>query len=107
MIPAGRPAGCTLGDGHPRDRGTCRSEPGRARRCGVRHVGAGIGTGTAGYSDREVNDPYGLVIGPDRALYFCDLGNQRIRRLDLKTRRTTTIAGSGRKGFCSCDEPRS
>jgi len=58
-----------------------------------------IGTGTAGYSDREVNDPYGLVIGPDRALYFCDLGNQRIRRLDLKTRRTTTIAGSGRKGY--------
>ena len=39
----------------------------------------------AGYSDREVNDPYGLVIGPDGALYFCDLGNQRIRRLDLKT----------------------
>jgi sugar lactone lactonase YvrE len=57
-----------------------------------------IGTGTPGYSDREVNDPYGLVIGPDAALYFCDLGNQRIRRLDLKTRRTSPIAGSGKKG---------
>ena len=45
-----------------------------------------IGTGSPGYSDREVNNPYGLVIGPDRALYFCDLDNQRIRRLDLKTR---------------------
>ena len=44
-----------------------------------------IGTGARGYSDREVNNPYGLVIGPDRALYFCDLDNQRIRRLDLKT----------------------
>jgi streptogramin lyase len=58
-----------------------------------------IGTGTAGYSDQQVNEPYGVVIGPDGALYFCDLGNQRIRRLDLKTRRTSTIAGSGRKGY--------
>ena len=58
-----------------------------------------IGTGTPGYSDREINNPYGLVIGPDGALYFCDLGNQRIRRLDLKTRRTSTIAGSGRRGY--------
>ena len=54
-----------------------------------------IGTGAAGYSDRQVANPYGLVIGPDRALYFCDLDNQRIRRLDLRTRRTSTIAGNG------------
>jgi len=39
------------------------------------------------------------VIGPDRALYFCDLGNQRIRRLDLKTLRTSTIAGDGQKTY--------
>ena len=45
-----------------------------------------IGTGAPGYSDRAVNNPYGLIIGPDGALYFCDLDNQRIRRLDLKTR---------------------
>ena len=65
-----------------------------------------IGTGTAGYSDQQVNDPYGVVIGPDGALYFCDLGNQRIRRLDLKTRRTSTIAGSGRKGYAGDQGPR-
>lgn len=58
-----------------------------------------IGTGQPGYSDREVNNPYGLVIGPDDALYFCDLDNQRIRRLDLRTRRTTTIAGNGERGY--------
>jgi sugar lactone lactonase YvrE len=40
-----------------------------------------------------------LVIGPDGALYFCDLDNQRIRRLDLKTHRTSTIAGSGQKAY--------
>src|SRR5882757_8108012 len=58
-----------------------------------------VGVGSLGFSDREVNNPYGLVIGPDQALYFCDLGNQRIRRLDLKTHRTTTVAGNGQKGF--------
>jgi sugar lactone lactonase YvrE len=58
-----------------------------------------IGTGSRGYSDHEVNNPYGLVIGPGRALYFCDLDNQRIRRLDLETRRTTVIAGNGQKGY--------
>src|SRR6187431_1420677 len=58
-----------------------------------------IGTGTAGFSDRDVNNPYGVVIGPDGALYFCDLDNQRIRRLDLKTRRTRTIAGNGQRGY--------
>ena len=58
-----------------------------------------IGTGSPGFSDREVNNPYGLTIGPDRALYFCDLDNQRIRRLDLKTRQTTAIAGNGQKAY--------
>ena len=58
-----------------------------------------IGTGVAGYSDTQVNNPYGLVIGPDGALYFCDLDNQRIRRLDLTTHRVTTIAGSGERGY--------
>ena len=58
-----------------------------------------IGTGLPGYSDRQVNNPYGLVIGPDGALYFCDLDNQRIRRLDLETRRTSTIAGNGERAY--------
>src|SRR5580704_7341897 len=58
-----------------------------------------IGTGVPGYSDTQVNNPYGLVIGPDGALYFCDLENQRIRRLDLKTKRLTTVAGNGQKAY--------
>jgi sugar lactone lactonase YvrE len=58
-----------------------------------------IGTGESGYSDMQINNPYGLVIGPDGALYFCDLDNQRIRRFDLKTRKLTTIAGSGERGY--------
>ena len=58
-----------------------------------------IGTGVAGYSEQQVNNPYGVVIGPGGALYFCDLDNQRIRRLDLRTRRVTTIAGNGGRGY--------
>jgi sugar lactone lactonase YvrE len=58
-----------------------------------------LGTGVPGYSDTQVNNPYGLIFGPDGALYFCDLDNQRIRRLDLKTNTVTTIAGSGAKGY--------
>ena len=58
-----------------------------------------VGTGIAGYSGSQVNNPYGLVVGPDGGLYFCDLDNQRVRRLDLRTRQLTTIAGSGERGY--------
>src|SRR5215467_6156722 len=64
------------------------------------------GTGVAGFSgdggpgvDGQTNNPYGLVIGPDGALYFCEIGNHRVRRLDLKTHVLSTYAGSGKKGY--------
>lgn len=58
-----------------------------------------IGDGKPGLSDVQVNNPYGVVIGPDGALYFCDLDNQRIRRMDLATKKVTTIAGNGEKAY--------
>ena len=58
-----------------------------------------IGTGVPGDSDTQVNNPYGIITGPDGALYFCDLDNQKIRRFDPVTRRTTTVAGNGQKGY--------
>lgn len=58
-----------------------------------------LGTGVPGYSDTQVNNPYGIIFGPDAALYFCDLDNQRIRRFDPKTKIVTTIAGNGEKGY--------
>jgi len=58
-----------------------------------------IGDGKPGFSERQVNNPYGMTIGPDGGLYFCDLGNQRVRRLDLKTKKTTLIAGNGTAGY--------
>lgn len=64
-----------------------------------------IGNGSPGHSDSQVNNPYGVVIGPDGALYFCDLDNQRIRRLDLKTRRTSDIAGNGQRAYAGDGGP--
>ena len=58
-----------------------------------------IGTGEAGLADNQVNNPYGVVIGPDGALYFCDLDNQMIRRRDPNTGETTIIAGNGVRGY--------
>ncbi len=70
------------------------------------------GTGIAGFSgdggpgvEAQVNNPYGLVTGPDGALYFCEIGNHRVRRLDLKTGVISTAAGSGQKGYAGDGGP--
>src|SRR5881398_1567405 len=64
------------------------------------------GTGVAGFSGDggpgiagQTNNPYGLVVGPDDALYFCEVGNHRVRRLDLKSHQLSTVAGTGTKGY--------
>ena len=44
-------------------------------------------------------NPYGLTIGPDGALYFCEVDRHRVARVDLKTAAITTIAGTGEKGY--------
>jgi sugar lactone lactonase YvrE len=64
-----------------------------------------IGSGVAGFSDTQINNPYGMALGPDGALYFCDLENQRVRRLDLKTKKLTTVAGNGEKAYRGDGEP--
>ena len=64
-----------------------------------------IGTGVSGYAVDQVANPYGVVIGPDGAIYFCDLDNQRIRRLDLLTGETTTIAGNGLAAYAGDGGP--
>ncbi len=58
-----------------------------------------LGTGTPGLSDTQVNNPYGIISGPDGALYFCDLDNQRIRRFDPRTKQVTIVAGNGERGY--------
>ncbi len=52
-----------------------------------------------------MDQPYGLGIGPDEALYFCEIGNHRISRLDLKTHRFSTFVGTGEKGYAGDGGP--
>ena len=64
------------------------------------------GTGVSGASGdggaavaAQVGNPYGLTIGPDGALYVCEIDTHRIRRIDLKTGKISTVAGTGAKGY--------
>jgi DNA-binding beta-propeller fold protein YncE len=69
------------------------------------------GTGMPGMAadgdsaDRAINNPFGLVIGPDGGLYWADFGSNRVLRLDLRTRRITVIAGNGTKGWAGDGGP--
>jgi sugar lactone lactonase YvrE len=63
------------------------------------------GNGKPGYATDQLNNPYGLVVGPDGALYICDIDNHVVRRLDLKTRELTTVAGNARMGYAGDGGP--
>lgn len=61
-----------------------------------------------------VGGPFGVVLGPDKALYICETLNHCVRRVDLSTGTITTVAGSGEKGYSGdggpatsarCNEP--
>ncbi len=65
-----------------------------------------LGTGVDGYSGdngpatgAKCGGPFGVVIGPDSALYICEITSHVIRRVDLKTGIATTVAGCGKKGY--------
>lgn len=49
--------------------------------------------------DVNIDQPFGLEIGPDGGLYVTEVGTHRIRRLDLTSGELTTVAGTGQKGF--------
>jgi len=63
------------------------------------------GTGVAGFAGdggpaklAQINNPFGVVRGPDGALWFCEYSGQRIRK--IKADGTIhTVAGSGERGY--------
>lgn len=73
------------------------------------------GIGVAGYEpegpqgrpgiETPVNNPYGVVVGPGGALYFCEVDTGRTRRLHLGSGRLTTIAGNGEKTYTGDNGP--
>ncbi len=72
----------------------------------VAGTGAAENNGDVG-SVRSINirDPFGVEIGPQRALYVTEVGHHRVRRVDLKTGRVSTVAGCGRKGYAGDGGP--
>ncbi len=70
------------------------------------------GTGVKGFSGdggpapaAQVNDPFGLTRGPDKALYFCDTDNQVIRRIGPDGVISTVAGTPGKKGYAGDGGP--
>jgi streptogramin lyase len=62
------------------------------------------GTGKPGFSGdggsataAQFKDPISIQFGPGGKLFVCDIGNNRIRAIDLKTGIINTVCGSGKK----------
>ncbi len=60
------------------------------------------GTGKKGFSgdggpgvQADLSSPHSIQFDPDGDLYVCDIGNHRVRRVDMKTGIITTFAGTG------------
>jgi streptogramin lyase len=63
------------------------------------------GTGVLGFSGdggpataAQINDPYGVIRGPDGAIWFCEHNGHRIRRV-APDGTITTVVGTGAKGY--------
>jgi len=63
------------------------------------------GTGQRGYSGdggpasrAQINNPYGITIGADGALYICDTDNHVVRKVS-RDGTITTVAGNGKRGY--------
>jgi len=76
-----------------------------------RPVATYAGTGRKGYSGdggpataAQLNNVFGIVRGPDGALYICDTDNHAVRRMD-KDGTMSTVAGNGSKGYAGDGGP--
>lgn len=63
------------------------------------------GNGTAGFSGdggpataAQLNDPFGVIRGPDGALWFCEYTGQHIRKI-APDGTITTVAGTGERAY--------
>ena len=63
------------------------------------------GIGKSGYSGdggpankAELKQPHSIQFSADGSLYICDIGNNVIRKVDMKTNTISTFAGTGKSG---------
>ena len=64
------------------------------------------GNGTKGYSgdggaatDAQLNEPYEVRFDADSNLYFVEMQNHLVRRVDAQTGKISTVAGTGAAGY--------
>lgn len=64
------------------------------------------GTGKAANSgdggpavEAQINNPYGVIVGPGGDIVFCDIDNHVIRRVSRKKGIIDTLVGDGEKGY--------
>jgi len=69
------------------------------------------GTGRAGYAgdskpatQAQLDNPFGIVRGPDGGLYLCDTNNHVIRKVSSDGM-ISTVAGSGKRGYAGDGGP--
>ena len=69
------------------------------------------GTGVKGFSGdagpataAQLDNPFAVARGPDGALYICDVGNYRIRRVTADGK-ISTYAGNGTRGYAGDGGP--
>lgn len=71
------------------------------------------GTGEVGFAgdggpaaQAKFNSPFCCSLSPDgKSMVIADLGNSRVRRIDLATQRIETIAGNGKRGIADAGSP--
>jgi len=70
------------------------------------------GTGQPGFSGdggpaprAQLKQPHSIAFAPDGSLLICDIGNHRIRRVDLASGTITTFAGTGTGAPTPDDSP--
>lgn len=71
----------------------------------TRVVSTVAGTGEAGFSGdggpatrAQLRQPHSIQFGPGGDLYVCDIGNHRVRRIDVRSGVISTYAGTGKPG---------